>query len=68
MQEAQDEQKTPNIVDMDTKEESPREELVTTGDLISYDGVDPALAAKMHIVNDVGYLYNSPKRGLTHEG
>jgi hypothetical protein len=67
MQEVKDEQKTPHMVDMDTKVESPREDLVATGDLISYNGVDPALAAKMHIVNDVGYLSDSPKRSVADE-
>lgn len=54
MQEAQSEKMTPQVVnDVDTKAESPHEQIVTTGDIISINGVDPALAAKMHIVNDV---------------
>lgn len=52
-------QNTSHVVDMDSKVESPCEEQVSTGDLISYNGVDPALAAKMHIVNDVRHPCDS---------
>ena len=54
MQEAQGEQKIPRVVNnMDTKDESTQGQIVMAGDMISIDGVDPALAAKMHIANDV---------------
>lgn len=66
MLEGKGDDKTPHMVDMDSKVESPCEEPVITGDLISYNGVDPALAAKMHLVNDVrGCPFDSFEKDLT---
>ena len=62
MENTPQELKTPYQADMDTKAEPSLEE-VNTGDLVAYSGVDPSLAAKMHIVNDVRLLFTLLKNG-----